>query len=288
MANLSLLLALGLSLGLPDEPARPEREEATIRMVVNTNTVVVATVDDPMLWVTLLGVGTPETVDPLKPDFLLGKTDPKWLAAWLAPGTRALMERRGETVSGRPLVLLYRLQDELCWNAHLVRVGAAFAARQAVFPEFGKLASMEDDAQRRGLGLWKGYTFIEPTRPAREPAPVVADHVAARSSIQRLDPAHFPRPVKRRYASQAAVREQVGMMMGSMVSQYAQSSPPQMNHVNASYFMMQGGSAGPASGSGYYQGPRQPPGYYFGGVGSSHRGGKYINPFTNNHYQKRR
>lgn len=37
---------------------------------------------------------------------------------------------------------------------------------------------------------------------------------------------------------------------------------------------------------GYYVGPRQPPGHYAGGVGSSHKGGTYINPATNNHYQK--
>jgi hypothetical protein len=37
--------------------------------------------------------------------------------------------------------------------------------------------------------------------------------------------------------------------------------------------------------SGYYYGPRQPPGYYAGGQGSSHKGGTYINANTGNRYQ---
>jgi hypothetical protein len=41
-------------------------------------------------------------------------------------------------------------------------------------------------------------------------------------------------------------------------------------------------------GGGYYVGPRQPPGHYPGGVGSSHRGGHYVNPYTGNHYQRRK
>jgi hypothetical protein len=40
-------------------------------------------------------------------------------------------------------------------------------------------------------------------------------------------------------------------------------------------------------GGGYYSGPRQPPGQYVGGTGSSHKGGHYMNPATNNHYQHR-
>ena len=41
------------------------------------------------------------------------------------------------------------------------------------------------------------------------------------------------------------------------------------------------------SGGGYYMGPRQPSGHYAGGVGSSHAGGHYVNPYTGNHYQRR-
>jgi hypothetical protein len=39
---------------------------------------------------------------------------------------------------------------------------------------------------------------------------------------------------------------------------------------------------------GYYVGPRQPPGSFPGGVGSSHKGGSYSNPYTGNHYQRRK
>jgi endonuclease YncB( thermonuclease family) len=262
MPCLALLLSLGMSLGLADQPLRPDREAITIRMVVNTNTVVVSTVKDPTLWVTLLGVGTPETIDPRKPGYLLGKPDLQWLASWLAPGTRAHMERRGETTSGRPLVFLYRLEDGYCWNAHLIKVGAAFAARQVDFSEFEKLASMEADAQHEGKGLWKGYSPPAPIRPVREPNEVVSGTYRTERP-QSFDPSHFPPHAKKRYASQAANRLANQQILGQM---------------------MQGGGNG--FGQGYYVGPRQPPGHYAGGVGSSHKGGTYINSYTGNRYQR--
>jgi hypothetical protein len=203
------LTALGLLLTL-----QTAREPVTIKMVINTNTVAVATQDDPMLWVTLLGVGTPESIDSRKPDFLLGKLDPRWLASWLAPGTRALMERRGESVSGRPLVFLYRLEDGYCWNAHLVKVGAGFAAHQTEFPEFGKLVSMEEVAQREGAGIWKGYSPAPPEKPALEPVEVLAA-VDQSVRVQSFDPSNFPRPKKVRYKDQSLVSAYVNMMLWS-------------------------------------------------------------------------
>jgi endonuclease YncB( thermonuclease family) len=233
----------------------PAREPVTIKTVVNTNTVVVATQDDPALWVTLLGVGTPETLDAHKPDFLVGKLDPKWLAFWLAPGARALMERRGESSSGRPLVLLYRLEDGYCWNAHLVKVGAAFAAEQIQFPEFGKLVSMEADAQHEGKGLWKGYSSRAPTKPVREPYEVLGA-TSRTQQAQGFDPSHFPLHAKKRYASQAAARAEFSMMLGSAIGQYVAAAPGQLNHVNAgSVLLNRGGIGSPANGSwnGYTQ-----------------------------------
>jgi hypothetical protein len=43
-----------------------------------------------------------------------------------------------------------------------------------------------------------------------------------------------------------------------------------------------------SSSRGYYRGPRQPAGTYMNGVGSSHKGGHYTNPYTGNRYQKRK
>ena len=259
-----LLIALSLALIGQSPQSRPEREVVTVRLVINSNTVAVATADDPMLWVTLLGVGTPETVDPEKPDFLVGKADPGWLASWLAPGRKALMERRGTSVTGRPLVLLYRAGDGLCWNAYLVKVGAAFAARQIEFPEYGKLASLGSDAQRQGLGIWRGYVAAEPARAAREAVAVAmpGEQSGGYASVQRFNPANFPPHAKKRYASQEAARYQLDSMMGAMMT-------PTLY-----------------PGGGYYRGPRQPPGHYAGGVGSSHKGGTYMNSYTGNRYQQ--
>jgi hypothetical protein len=46
-----------------------------------------------------------------------------------------------------------------------------------------------------------------------------------------------------------------------------------------------GGVSPGSRSSGYYYGPRQPPGRYVGGQGSAHRGGHYENPYTGDRYQ---
>jgi endonuclease YncB( thermonuclease family) len=143
-------------------------ERATVKRVITSNTVVVAVAQDPDLWVTLLGVGTPETPDAKKEAYLLGKLDLDWLRNWLPPGTPVLMERREESATGRPLVFLYRIEDKFCWNAFLVKSGAAFATNQAEFPEYDEFVAMESVAKKEGVGLWTGYLAW---RLASTPAP---------------------------------------------------------------------------------------------------------------------
>jgi len=168
------------------QPPKPNWELATIKSVICSNVVIVAVDKDPDLWVNLLGVGTPETVDPLKDKFLIGAPDPNWLRSWLPRGTRVWMERRGVTASGRPLVFLYRVGDLFCYNSFLVRSGGAFAARQADYPEFDEFAGLERAARERGDGLWRGYPADNlgtgnPVAAARDRGPSTQVHTTAPS-----------------------------------------------------------------------------------------------------------
>jgi hypothetical protein len=148
--------------------------------------------------------------------------------------------------SGRPIVLLFRLADLYCWNAHLVKVGAAFAARQIDFPEFEKLVSIEDTAQRRGSGIWRGYSTEPPPKPPVEPYEFAANHESRPSQPRGFDPSHFSRPARPRYASQASARAQNQEMMSTMIGQL--DFGPQLNHTNAGAYVL-GGSRVFGSGS---------------------------------------
>ncbi|MBV8318082.1 MAG: hypothetical protein JOZ53_24325 [Planctomycetaceae bacterium] len=139
------------------QPPKPNWELATIKSVICSNVVIVAVDKDPDLWVNLLGVGTPETVDPLKDKFLIGAPDPNWLRSWLPRGTRVWMERRRATASGRPLAFLYRIGDEFCYNSFLVCSGGAFAARQVKFPEFDEFAVLERAAKGQKIAAYPAF-----------------------------------------------------------------------------------------------------------------------------------
>lgn len=222
--------ALLLSLALLGQP-NPRCERATIVSVMSSDTVVVSVDGDPSLWVQLLGVGTPETADARKDRWLIGLPDPRWLDRWLPAGTPVWMERRGKTATGRPLVLLYRM-DGLCWNAFLVQTGGAYATEQLKFPEFSKLSSYEATAREKGLGLWRGYAAAKAEQAAVAPAPVVAARPkrtpAARPAVasaggEKTPPkvvSATPRRRRPRYASQAEARAQVDAMMWGMMAPY--------------------------------------------------------------------
>lgn len=225
------------------QPPKPNWELATIKSVICSNVVIVAVDKDPDLWVNLLGVGTPETVDPLKDKFLIGAPDPNWLRSWLPRGTRVWMERRGVTASGRPLVFLYRVGDLFCWNSFLVRSGGAFAARQVDYPEFDEFAGLERAAKERGIGLWQGYRAQFPAdsagnrvADARDRAPSTSVHHAVTGATVGAKTTHRKRRV---YARQDWSR--LDAMLGNMMYQMLYPPPS---------------SGGYGSGSGAFGRPR--------------------------------
>jgi hypothetical protein len=121
------------------------------------------------------------------------------------------VERRGTSAIGRPLVILCRIEDGLCWSAYLIKTGGAYAYKQVEFRDFKKLLAMEREAKESGVGLWKGYP-VQPRAShltARKARPFYAETV--------FSPRNFIPPKKRpRYASQAVARAEFDAMMGAM------------------------------------------------------------------------
>lgn len=166
-------------------------EVVTVQRVLDSNTVMVLKegVRDS-LTVDLAGVGTPETVDPKKPMYLLGVQDPDWMRLYLLVGTKVLMEKVGESSTGRPLVVLYRLGDRFCWNSWLIEVGGAFFTTTTLVD----FSDQEEKAQAKRLGLW-----------SLAPKPTVETDVMLAARTHHRSPA--PRPA---YGSTSAEEDSNG------------------------------------------------------------------------------
>jgi micrococcal nuclease len=116
--------------------------------------------------VRLLGIDTPETVDPSKPVQCYGHEASARTAALLPVGTRVRLERDVEArdAYGRMLAYVYRAADGLFVNRDLVEEGYArlltYRPNVAHLPE---LTAAVDDASQAGAGLWSACA------PARAP-----------------------------------------------------------------------------------------------------------------------
>lgn len=127
------------------------------------NTAVVRIVDGDTLVVTggvrvrLIGINTPESVDPRRPVECFGKEASAALARLVPPGTpvrlRFDVERADEF--GRTLAYLYRSSDGLFVNAALVEQGYA---QPMTFPpnvaHAGEFAALAEHARQGSVGLW--------------------------------------------------------------------------------------------------------------------------------------
>lgn len=128
-------------------------DEAVVRRVVDGDTLVVG--DDTR--VRLIGIDTPESVDPRQPVECFGREAAARTAALVPPGTRVTLERDVERRDrfGRELAYVYRASDGLFVNAELVRTGFAVpftvppnVARRDLFQRLGR------EAREAGRGLW--------------------------------------------------------------------------------------------------------------------------------------
>lgn len=107
--------------------------------------------------VRLIGINTPETVDPRRPAECYGKEASALTKALLPPGTPIRLERDLEPRDDydRLLAHVFRARDRLFVNLELVRRGAAVPLRiEPNTAHATEIARAAISAERSGTGLW--------------------------------------------------------------------------------------------------------------------------------------
>ncbi|OWY59620.1 hypothetical protein B7486_73585 [cyanobacterium TDX16] len=105
----------------------------------------------------LLGIDTPETVDPDEPVGCFGPEASARTKQLVPPGTAVRLERDEEARDryGRLLAYVHRSDDGTFVNEALLREG--YAETLIIEPNHayaGRLLSAQDEAQASGAGLW--------------------------------------------------------------------------------------------------------------------------------------
>lgn len=108
--------------------------------------------------VRLLGIDTPETVDPNRPVQCFGKEATDFLSSLIPPGTPVRVERDHEARDrfGRLLLYVYRVEDDLFINEELLRGGYADIALYAPNETHrARLQGALNAARTTHVGLWE-------------------------------------------------------------------------------------------------------------------------------------
>ena len=154
-----LLFAFALAVGCSSGPSSPTADdpgEARIVRVVDGDTVLVS-LDGAEERVRLIGIDTPESVDPRAPVECFGKEASDRTAALLPPGTAVRLVRDVEARDryGRLLAYLYRADDDVFVNLALAEEGYAsvltYPPNVAHTDEFVAAVAA---AREAGRGLW--------------------------------------------------------------------------------------------------------------------------------------
>lgn len=145
----------------PTTPAAPpsatptplRSETAVVERVVDGDTI---TLTDGRR-VRLIGIDTPESVDPRRPVECLGREASAYLKQLLPPGTKVRLELDVEVHDryGRTLAYVYRLSDGLFINLDLAEQG--FAEQMTVPPNVRyaeQIRAAVAAARAAGRGLW--------------------------------------------------------------------------------------------------------------------------------------
>lgn len=151
-----LVTACGPSARPPASDATAERGLATVVRVVDGDTLVVR-VQGRDEKLRLIGVNTPETVDPRRPVQCFGREASRRLGELVPAGTGVRLERDAELRDryGRLLAYVYRASDGLWLNRSLVADG--YGNTMSIAPNVtyeGELLRAEREARAAGRGLW--------------------------------------------------------------------------------------------------------------------------------------
>jgi micrococcal nuclease len=155
----SLLVAIVLAAvlaatrqGTDAPPAGADRGVAVVRIVDGDTLVVTGGVR-----VRLIGIDTPESVDPRRPVECFGTEAAAALGRLVPPGTPVRLTYDVDRTDdfGRTLAYLYRRPDGLFVNAALVEQGYAHAATHPPnVSHAGEFAALAGQARRGNAGLW--------------------------------------------------------------------------------------------------------------------------------------
>ena len=173
------LLAAGLAVGLlvlAPGPASAQRVER----VVDGDTIIVSGVGR----VRLIGVDTPESVDPRRPVEFFGKEAGAFTRR-LVDGKRVRLEYDWERTDryGRTLAYVY-LPDGTFVNAEIIRQGYGHAYTRFPFEHLDRFRQFEREARQAGRGLWGATPAAERrTAPTAVPARSAPSSRAASSGL---------------------------------------------------------------------------------------------------------
>ena len=156
LSALLVALALGAAAYLRRQDRPPERSPQT----VSQQRVCVRVIDGDTIEldggerVRLLGVDTPETVDPRRPVQYFGK-EASAFTRRMVEGKNVRLEEDQDTRDryGRTLAYVY-LQDGTFLNAEIVRQGYGHAYTRFPFRYEQRFVQLEREARENGRGLW--------------------------------------------------------------------------------------------------------------------------------------
>ncbi|MGH9226108.1 MAG: thermonuclease family protein [Acidimicrobiales bacterium] len=131
----------------------PDGVDLAVERIVDGDTIVVT----GKINVRLIGIDTPETVDPRRPVACFGKEASTFMASLLPKGTavRLVGDVEQEDQYGRTLAYVYRREDGLFVNAELVRRG--YAQVLTIPPNLAHTDEFEAAAREArvgSIGLW--------------------------------------------------------------------------------------------------------------------------------------
>ena len=127
----------------------PEHNRLVTR-VVDGDTIIL----DSSERVRLIGVDTPESVDPRRPLQFFGKEATAYTRG-LLEGKKVRLSYEGNKVDhyGRTLAYVYLIDGRLA-NAEIIRDGYGFAYTKYPFSKVDEFRALERDARNSGRGLW--------------------------------------------------------------------------------------------------------------------------------------
>lgn len=164
----SALLAQG---PLTSESHRGRILVATVSRVVDGDTLRISTGEA----VRLIGVDTPETVDPRKPVQRFGKEACAFTRR-LAEGKTVRLEFEGASITdkyGRILAYVW-LPDGKLLNAEIIRQGYGHAYVQYPFARMEAFRALEKEAREKRRGLWADSAPAKPASKNTRPVPTAS------------------------------------------------------------------------------------------------------------------